>query len=737
MVHVRAVCAAAALATAACTDEPLGAAAASSVGEIQGAPVSYTGEATCFELHVTRADADVTWIWGDGARDVVPARARACHAYEEPGSVLVGAVVQVDGTTVNRTLPIVVVPRPLAPPPTGSSPIAYDSHRDLVWVANEDAGTVTVIDAVELESVGEIAVGSRPRTVAVGRDVVAVACQGDDAVWLLSASSLAPVQALHLGVGAAPYGVAADPRGHGFWVSLFGSGEVAALDVQGAEGRIGARLFVGVEPRGIAVHPDGRVMATRWRAETAAGSAVYVLDGSDRAAPRRSFEVALPPDVRGDTDTDNDGVPSFSNQIAISPSGLEAVVPSLKANVIGGEWNNGRRLRPDTTARGILSRLVLEGPERAPREVAEGRHPFDDLDFASGAAFSPEGARLFVSFLGARRLRVLDAFSLDVAGSIDDVGEAPNGLAVSPDGSRLFVHASLSRAVLVFDTGGGGAELPLLARIATVEREPLAPVVLRGKRVFHASRDPRMSKTNYLSCASCHLDAESDGLVWDFTQRGEGLRATIPLAGRAGTAHGPMHWSANFDEVQDFEHDIRGGQGGTGFTRDEDFAGATPLGDPKAGLSDDLDALAAYLSSLSSFGRSPSRRDDDPAWRAARSRGEALFRSPATGCAECHAGPRYTDSGFGPRGTPIVHDVGTLAPSSGSRLGGALTGLDTPTLRGLWKSAPYLHDGSAPSLSDVLVTRNAGDRHGRTGHLGEEELADLVTFLSALDDDAP
>jgi cytochrome c peroxidase len=258
--------------------------------------------------------------------------------------------------------------------------------------------------------------------------------------------------------------------------------------------------------------------------------------------------------------------------------------------------------------------------------------------------------------------------------------------------------------------------------------------VLAGAILFHASRDPRMSRTRSLSCASCHMDGGDDGLTWDFTQRGEGLRNTIPLRGR-GAGHGPIHWSGNFDEIQDFEHDIRGGQGGTGFLPDDLFhAGTrdTTLGDPKAGLSPELDALAAYVASLDRYGVSPARRDGDAAWESARARGEAIF--VRGGCEGCHTGTRGTDSAFVSPGTPRLHDVGTLGPGSGMRLGGALSGLDTPTLRGLWASAPYLHDGSAPTLRAVLRDRNPDDRHGTTSTLSDAELDDLETYLLSLDD---
>src|SRR5688500_16960824 len=137
----------------------------------------------------------------------------------------------------------------------------------------------------------------------------------------------------------------------------------------------------------------------------------------------------------------------------------------------------------------------------------------------------------------------------------------------------------------------------------------MSAAVLAGKRIFYNAEDTRMSLDSYISCASCHVDGDHDGQVWDFTDRGEGLRNTITLRGQGGQATAPLHWSGNFDEVQDFENDIRQFFGGSGFMADADFASRSqPLGAPKAGVSADLDALAAYVDSLSVAGRSPKRQ---------------------------------------------------------------------------------------------------------------------------------
>ena len=64
------------------------------------------------------------------------------------------------------------------------------------------------------------------------------------------------------------------------------------------------------------------------------------------------------------------------------------------------------------------------------------------------------------------------------------------------------------------------------------------------------------------------------------------------------------------------------------------------------------------------------------------------------------------------------------------RLGQPLTGFDTPTLRGLFGSAPYLHDGSAATLEDA-VTAHAGVT------ISPSDLTLLVSFLQQIDGQEP
>lgn len=690
---------------------------------------AYLGVETCLRVeHDGAPDARVRWIVEPDTTPVDGGATR-CVTFARAGAFRAFATVTDGARRVETSAVITVVRRPTEVAPTRSSTLAFVPSRREVWVVNPDADTVAVINADRMERVAEVPVCDHPRTVAVKGDVVAVACQDDGNVDLLDAGTRARRQRVPFGAGSRPFGVAADPRGDRFVVTLQDAGRVAVIGADGA--RVG-EAELGSDVRHIAVNAEGDALVPVWRGATA-GATVYRVDLRDPARPRRVEALTLPRQEDLDSDTDNSGVPGFLAALAFAPHGRQAIVPSLKANIVTGRLRTRTDLTFQTTARAIFCEVDLDGPNGASQE--SWRYVFDDLDMASAVAYSTLGDRVYVAIEGSEVVIALDTAGFNVAGSLRDVGGAPQGLLVLPGTSQLWVQGFTSRTVRVFDVRDLSTPPARLASIDTTARETLTPQQLRGLQVFYAARDPRMSRTSYLSCASCHQDGEGDNLVWDFTQRAEGLRNTIPLDGRGGSAHGPMHWSANFDELQDFEHDIRNGQAGSGFLSDMVFHTGTrdtTLGDPKAGLSEDLDALAAWVGSLTRFGVSPHRRDDDPAWRSAFARGEAVFR--AAGCGECHSGPRFTDSAFGAGRAPVLHDVGTIRPGSGQRLGAPLTGIDTPTLRGLWRTAPYLHDGSAATLREVLTARNSDERHGRTRGLSPAQLDDLETYLRALDD---
>jgi cytochrome c peroxidase len=108
----------------------------------------------------------------------------------------------------------------------------------------------------------------------------------------------------------------------------------------------------------------------------------------------------------------------------------------------------------------------------------------------------------------------------------------------------------------------------------------------------------------------------------------------------------------------------------------------------------------------------------------AQSRGAQVFLKAQ--CNECHTGETLTNNKQANVGTFVL--TGTNPDNSAVRK----RGLNTPSLLGLARSAPYLHDGSAATLMDRLLATRFNDQHGKTSQLSDEELGDLVEFLRTL-----
>ena len=689
-----------------------------------GATPSEVGQPASLHVEASgQGTLSVAWSFGDGEQAAAAAGAlQVSHVYAAPGHYPVIATVKDDASTRAVSF-LQTVHWPLdATAPAASSTIAYDAARGLVYVANPDADSVTLLDARGLAVVAEIPTLKKPRSLALAPDGrLWVSHQDDFAIAVVNPDLRAVVGVIPLPYASQPVGLVMSPRGDAAYVALRAVDKIAKLDPSSRT--LLELVDAGPSPHAVAVSGDGeRVFATRFFSPADRGELFLVS-----ADP---FEVGgtlrLAADPGPDTDTSGAGIPNFVASVVLSPDGRNAWVAAKKDNTGRGLYVSNEVPTPENSVRSLIARIDVKGGA----EDAAARLDLDNRNLPGAMAVSPLGDYLFVTALGNNLVEVLDAYSMQPVAVID-TRAGPLGLVLSPDGT-LYVHDFLSRVVEAFDArsilDASDFVAPKLGEVETVAAEPLDADVLLGKRVFYDSRDPRMSRQGYLSCATCHLDGFEDRRVFDFTDRGEGLRNTTSLLGKRGTGQGRLHWTANFDELQDFENPIRANFGGTGFLSDAAFEKGTrsdPLGDPKAGLSPELDALAAYVASLDHVNPSPFRRDDGSNTDAALG-GKQLFAD--LGCNVCHSGPDYTDSAKG-----LLHDVGTLTAASGQRIGAPLTGLDTPTLLGVWETAPYLHDGSAATLRDVLVTRNPDDLHGVTSTLTAAELEQLEAFLRELD----
>lgn len=727
-------------------------------------PQAIVGERVLFHAAPLGIDPNgyqVSWKFGDGS-DATPfidfgVQDSMGHVFAMPGRFAILLRFRKDGITWTTNRLLSVNAKPTLAKPVTSSTLILTKDGASVWCVNPDQNSVTRIDAWTLQAALKAMVGRNPVSLAEAPDrVIWVADKGSASVTLLDPSTGAILKTLGLPYACQPHGLVFSQDGKYAYIALEATGRVAVADV--ASRTLLTFIDLGPTPRALALSHDGsRLLSPRFLS-LRTGAEVRMAQVGGAPAPSLVGSLLIPPQTGGDTEGNGRGVPNCLGTVAITPDGRKAFFAAKKDNLARGLQRDGLRLTFENTVRTTV--FSLDMADLTSR--MEERFDIDNSNLPTALVFSPRGDQLFVALEGNRQVRVLDPYN---GGSelarVSGTGSAPGGLLMDGERGRLYIHSLLDRQVEVYDIGSildnSDYSYRKLAAVRTIGSETLPAPVLLGKRLFH-SADSLLSRDGYLSCAACHPDGKSDGMVWDFTDRGEGLRKTIPLIGRSGTGHGPVHWSANFDEIQDFEHDIRGPFAGVGLMEADAFAGGTrssPLGDPKGGFSASLDALADYVVSLKAVDPSPFR-DPSGKMTAAALRGKSLFFDAETACSSCHAGAEFTDSRIPSPGDPkgpaqamvyakatsirtaegfLLHDVGTLSPASGHRLHGELPGLDTPTLKGIWQFPPYLHDGSAFTLREVLVDRNPADRHGKTSHLRPEQLEDLIAYLLQLDED--
>ena len=676
-------------------------------------------------------DSNEVWTLGDDSL-TGPTGVAAGYAFSEPGRYTIERRINSRNRETDAicTELQVVYQTSTTPAATRSASIVSDESN--VYNVNPDNDTVSAItQGADSAKAWEASVGSRPTTLALVNDKLWVVNQNSADIHVLNTSNGTTDRVVALGRGTRPFGVAASPDGQHVYVTTQAEGELYKFRANGTLAmstrteRTQDSYGIGIpnlpDARGIAVSGDSAtVYVTRFRSNGTTAS-VYKVD----ASTLKVTTISLAKNPGPDTDDAARGIPNYLNTVTISPDGAILKVPSVQANIDRGVFRDTQELTFETRVRAIVSHIDAT----TGTEILDKRIDFDDRDSATALAFSELGDFYAVALQGNNLVELRERRTGNLLGQAN-TGRAPRDLHIRE--STLYVHNFLDRSIGIFDLSGlsdGSITDPsYIKTVDVVAAETLRSTVLKGKRIFYHA-DARMSADGYISCASCHLDGGHDGLVWDFTQAGEGLRNTITLEGRAGLGHGNVHWTANFDEIQDFENDIRNGFGGDGFLTDEQFETTkNPLGPAKATLSVPLDQLAAYVSSLKSIPDSPYRFSDE--YDSARAvSGLSLFQ--ARDCTRCHSGTNFTD---GSR-----HDVGTIQASSGKGISVALAGVgfETPTLKGLWDTAPYFHNGQAASLAQTLNVVGHGKGENPAESLTEAEIGDLVHFLLTLDDRRP
>jgi YVTN family beta-propeller protein len=570
-------------------------------------------------------------------------------------------------------------------------------------VANPDNGSVSVVDTGSRRKLFELAVGDKPEGVSwvAGTPVALVALYDEGCVLFVDAEKRSVLKKLR--VAPEPYGIVTNRAGTLAWVTHEYPGLVNEIDLQSREVR--RELKAGRFVRGLALSPDEK--------------SLFVMEYYTAVLNQVELSTGIIIDSWKGHTTDN-----LCRHVAVHPRRPKAYLSHIRSRTQVASSNGS--IFPH------LSICDLVPANGGRRRISVALDTYNGVRVVTNpweAALSPDGTRLYTIYAGTDDMNVSAVVDDDYneVERIDEavrVGKNPRAVRVSPDGKLVYVYNALDFSIGVHDA-------ETLERLATIPvcAPPRTAEWVRGKVLFNTALHP-MSGRHWIACASCHPDGHTDGRVW---QNPEGLRKTPALMGLAHTH--PLHWSADRDEVQDFEYTIRGRlmQGAGllhGALATKRGFEATELEEHLAGRSKDLDALAVYCNSFD-FTLSPHIPSAGHLSPTAE-RGKTLFLDSSVGCAQCHSGPYYTDSRL--EKPFLLHDVGTGKDDPTEKMGPRY---DTPTLLGVYRTAPYLHHGKATTLRDVLTTCNTGDRHGRTSHLKSAEIDDLVEFLKALPYEIP
>ena len=465
------------------------------------------------------------------------------------------------------------------------------------------------------------------------------------------------------------------------------------------------RLKMVREPVAAALTPDGKILAVaNLHPEDVATRAVVAstVNLVDTVTNRVTASIRLPDGSQG------------IRGIGISPDNRYVFVSHIiarnhvPATQLASGWLNTHGFSiVDLAGRKLVGSVILD-------EVSRGAaNPW-------GIACTQDGKQLWVALSGTHELAVIDLpgvlkrvrefnrtrkmektkadSSVYVEKTYTDLrfleglsrrvklrGNGPRAMAISA--GRLFAGMYFSETLESIDLQNPEAGSQ---SIALSSEKPMT-AIRRGELLFH---DASIAFQNWQSCSTCHQDGRSDGLNWDLTNDGVGNTKNTKSLLFAGKTP-PMTMTGMLASL---EKCVR-------FELKTILFTALP--------DEDAQAIVSYLKSLRPVA-SPHLKNGKQT--ASTLRGKEIFRKAK--CANCHKGEYFTSM--------EKKNVGTHV------LGDQRRSFDVPTLREVWRTAPYLHHGRAATIREVIREFNPQDRHGEVSKLSDQEIIDLVNYVLSL-----
>jgi DNA-binding beta-propeller fold protein YncE len=408
------------------------------------------------------------------------------------------------------------------------------------------------------------------------------------------------------------------------------------------------------------------------------------------------------------------------NDIQASPNGQYALVTHLlsryhlPADQIERGWMNANALTIiDLNNLRIVNTVLLDDVEKG------APNPW-------GIAWSGDSRYVVISHAGTHEISIIDfpallaklttlpaaltqPFLTDYGTSARVQADVPNDLTFLRDirkrvklgasdcgpraavmiGNRVYLANYFSDTLTAVD---------VVPDVSTPESIPLGPkhdlsMVRRGELYFN---DASICYQGWQSCGSCHPnDARVDGLNWDLPNDGIGNPKNTKSLLLTFQTPPCMSLGVRTNAATAVRAGIR------------NILFSPPREEVATAIDEYLKSLKPVPSPYLVHGRLSKEAK----------RGEKLFSK--AGCTECHVPGLFTDL--------HPHDVGTRAAYDGMA-----DKFYTPTLIEAWRTAPYLHDGSAATIRDVLTTCNQKGSHGDVSSLSTQELNDLCAYVLSL-----
>ncbi len=707
--------------------------------------------------------------------------------------------------------------------PTSSQPLALSANGSFLVAANPDNNSVTFFDlrADRNRRLAEVPVQIEPNGVAFmpnGRKVyVANTVSGTVSVIAVNIpNGVIGQPSKHIVVGTEPYGLALTPNGSKLYVANARSNNISVIDTA-TDTVVRTIGNVGLEPRGLAITNDGdaddldeTVYVTQFLALPVAGR----IDGRDDA---KAGHVAVINSGSDNVITDAIINPIVDTGFKANGDALGRIPPGADATFTTGAYPNqmnGIGVRgnfvylPNTGASpngpvrfnvntqsllAVLNRTTnTDANKTLNMHLAVDQQTGTPKLFLTqpwAIAFKNQADQGYVLSAASNVLFKVTVNSGDGAASVVSnpvdatrvlqikVGKNPRGIVINGTDSRAYVMNYISRDISVVNLTAIPETVTATMRSSALPvAGSLAEKIHIGKELYNTSVgefDPpvingspitgRMSNNGWGACSACHTPfGLSDNVVWIFAA---GPRRTIAqhqdfdqtIATR--NIMRALNWSANRDEQEDFELNIRGVSGGDGLivlgdglTPDPNVFDLTPLASAarnqlKVRGVGAWDALKTFVQ----FGiRSP--KSPVPAFDPDVVAGRALFT--AANCQGCHGGPQWTRSRvrFTPPPAPglvtngqlvfELSQVGTFDPNffNEVRANGAAplgaSGFVPPSLLSIGAfPQTFLHGGSVSSLNEVLnnVTHRSAGTSGVDTLSSPSDRARIVRFLQSID----